>query len=55
MLNGGRNIDTILNYKTAGDLPSFIQADARGNGVNISLYDTLVIPARGTRQIEMRF
>jgi hypothetical protein len=55
VLNGGRNIDTILNFKTAGDLRSFIQADARGNGVNISLYDTLVIPARSTRQIEMRF
>jgi len=54
-LHGGRNIDTILNYKTAGDLRSFIQADARGNGVNISLYDTLVIQARSTRQIEMRF
>lgn len=55
VLNGGRNIDTTLSFTTAGDLRSFIQADARGNGVNISIYDTLVIPARSTRQIEMRF
>jgi len=55
VLNGGRNIDTTLTFKTAGDLRSFIQADARGNGVNISTYDTLIIPSRSTRQIELRF
>lgn len=55
VLNGGRLIDTTLIFKTAGDLRCFLQADARGNGVNISAYDTIVIPARSTRQVEMRF
>lgn len=55
VLNGGRNIDTTLTFITAGDIRNFIQADARGNGVNISTYDTLVIPASSTREIEMRF
>lgn len=55
VLNGGRSIDTTLVFKTAGDLRSFIQADARGNGVFITRYDTLIVPARNSRQIEIRF
>jgi len=54
VFNGGRTIDTTIAWKTAGDLRTFIQADAVGNGVNIQKRDTLVVPANNTRQIEIR-
>jgi hypothetical protein len=54
IFNGGRTIDTVITWKTAGDLRSFVQADAVGNGVNIQKRDTVVVPANGTRQVEIR-
>ena len=54
VFNGGRSIDTTIIWKTAGDLPTVIQTDAVGNGVNIHKRDTLIIPTNNTRQIEIR-
>ena len=54
IFNGGRSIDTTIIWKTAGDLRTFIQADAVGNGVNIQKRDTLIVPTNNTRQIEIR-
>ncbi|MEP7142484.1 MAG: hypothetical protein ABI707_06425 [Ferruginibacter sp.] len=48
-LNGNRVIDTTLVYKTAADVPTFINWDALGNGVNIRRKDTIVVRA-GTEQ-----
>lgn len=54
ILHGKRSIDTTIIWKTAGDLRTFIQADAVGNGVNIQKRDTLIVPSNSTRQIEIR-
>lgn len=54
VFNGGRTIDTIITWKTAGDLRTFVQGDAVGNGVNIQKKDTVTIPTNDTRQIEIR-
>lgn len=54
VFNGGRSIDTTITWKTAGDLRTFVQADAVGNGVNIQKRDTLIVPTNNTRQIEIR-
>jgi len=54
VFNGGRSIDTIITWKTAGDLRTFIQADAVGNGVNILKRDTVIVQTNNTRQIEIR-
>jgi hypothetical protein len=50
VLYGGRSIDTTLIYKTAGDIPTFINWNARGNGVDINRNDTLIVPS-GTEKI----
>jgi hypothetical protein len=55
VINGGRQIDTTITFKTAGDIRTFVQADANGNGVNLSKKDTVIIPTNNTRQIELRF
>ena len=55
VFNGGRQIDTTLIFKTAGDIKTFVQSDARGNNVNITKHDTLVIQSGNTRQLEIRF
>lgn len=54
VFNGGSSIDTTIIWKTAGDLPTFIQADAVGNGVNIQKRNTLIVPTNNTQQIEIR-
>lgn len=54
VFNGNRSIDTTITWKTAGDLRTFIQASAVGNGVNIQKRDTLIIPTSNTGQIEIR-
>lgn len=54
VFNGGRSIDTIITWKTAGDLKTFIQADAAGNGVNILKRDTVIVQTNNIRQIEIR-
>ena len=54
VFNGGRAIDTTIIWNTAGDLRTFIQGDAVGNGVNIQRRDTLIVPTNSTRQIEIR-
>jgi hypothetical protein len=54
VFNGGRTIDTTITWKTAGDIRTFIQGDAVGNGVNIQKRDTVVVPTNDTRQIEIR-
>jgi hypothetical protein len=54
IFNGNRSIDTTITWKTAGDLRTFVQASAVGNGVNIQKRDTLIVPTNSTRQIEIR-
>lgn len=54
VFNGGRTIDTTITWKTAGDISTFVQADALGNGVNIQRRDTVIIPTNDTRQVEIR-
>ena len=54
VFNGSRNIDTTIIWKTAGNLRTFIQADAVGNGVNIQKRDTIFIPINGSRQVEIK-
>jgi hypothetical protein len=54
IFNGGRRIDTTIVWKTAGDLRTFVQGVAVGNGVNVQIRDTVVIPTNGTRQVEIR-
>ena len=54
VFNGGRRIDTTITWKTAGDLRTFVQGVAVGNGVNVQTRDSVVIPTNGTRQIEIR-
>lgn len=54
VFHGGRKIDTTITWKTAGNLRTFIQADAVGNGVNIMKRDTIIVSANSTRQIEIR-
>ena len=49
-IKGNRTIDTTFIYKTASDRPTYINWNARGNGVNIYKSDTLIIPA-GTEGI----
>ncbi len=54
IIHGGRQIDTTITAKTAGDLRTFIQGDAVGNGVNIQIRDTVVVPTNNTRQVVIR-
>ncbi|MFT3826451.1 MAG: hypothetical protein QM731_21200 [Chitinophagaceae bacterium] len=49
-LNGGAPINQTLTYKTAADMPTFIQWNAYGNGVSISRKDTIVVPS-GTEKV----
>lgn len=42
-LNGNRQIDTTLIYKTAADIPTIISWNAVGNGVNIQKRDTVIV------------
>jgi len=55
VINGGRAIDTTLIYKTASDIPTFINWNALGNGVSISQKDTLIVPfgTEGLYQINL--
>jgi hypothetical protein len=53
-INGPRSIDTTFTFKTAGDIRTFISVQAKGNGVNVEKFDTIVIPANNTRQVEIR-
>lgn len=54
VLNGGQPINTVLVYKTAGDIRTFIKWDAKGNGVNIERKDTIIVPTGGVKEIEIR-
>jgi hypothetical protein len=49
VFNGNRSIDTTITWKTAGDLSTFTQASAVGNGGNIRKRDTLIVPTNNTR------
>ena len=49
-LNGKRIIDTTLIYKTASDIPTYINWSALGNGINIQKKDTVIVPS-GTEKI----
>lgn len=55
VFNGPRSIDTVLTFKTAGDIRTFIKVDAKGNNVDITKYDTIQIPANAIGQVEIRF
>ncbi len=54
VFNGGRTIDTTITWKTAGDIRTFVQGDAVGNGVNIQKRDSIIIQTNNTGQIEIR-
>ncbi len=54
VINGPRSIDTTFTFKTAGDIRTFITVDAKGNGVNVEKFDTILIPANNTGQVEIR-
>ena len=43
VLNVKRAIDTTISFTTAGDIKTFIQWDATGNGINIRKNDSLLI------------
>jgi len=53
ILNGRRTIDTTITFQTAGDVRTFIQWDAAGNGVNIRKNDTLFTTRGGTIQYQI--
>lgn len=53
VINGGRKIDTTINFQTAGDVRTFVRWDAAGNGVNIHKADTLFTNQDGTIQYEV--
>jgi hypothetical protein len=55
IFHGGRNIDTVITWKTAGDLNTFVKADAVGNGVQIERSDTVLVGMNSTQQIVLRF
>jgi len=46
-LNGNRQIDTVINFKTAGGLPTYIRWSAFGNNVNVRKVDSLVVTKNG--------
>lgn len=48
ILNGGRAIDTTVTFRTAGDIRTFVQWDALGNGVRVKKSDTLFTTRGGT-------
>ena len=50
---GGRKIDTTIHFQTAGDISTFVQWEAKGNGVNISKKDTLIATRGGTYQYKI--
>ena len=54
VFNGGRQIDTTITVKTAGDLRTFIQGDAVGNGVRIQIRDTIIVPVNNSREVVIR-
>ncbi|MEJ7823294.1 MAG: hypothetical protein WKF85_13300 [Chitinophagaceae bacterium] len=55
VVNGGRQIDTTITLKTAGDIRTFIQADIRDVGFSISKKDTILVNSNTTRQYEIKF
>jgi hypothetical protein len=52
-LSGGRKIDTTITFKTAGDISTIVQWEAKGNGVNISKKDTLIATRGSTFQYKI--
>ena len=50
---GGRKIDTIITYQTAGDISTFVQWETTGNNINIQKRDTLVVARGGTAQYQV--
>lgn len=52
-LNGRRTIDTTIIYQTAGDINTFVEWHAIGNGVNIRKSDTLFTTRGGTIQYQI--
>ncbi len=55
VLTGGKAFNQSFNYKTAANVPTLIQWNATGNGINISRKDTIVVPSGTgkTYQIEL--
>ena len=53
ILNGRRTIDTTITFQTAGDVGTFVQWDAVGNGVSIRKNDTLFTTRGGTIQYQI--
>ena len=53
VLNGNQTIDTTVTFKTAGDIRTFVQWDASGNGINIRKNDTLFTTGGGTIQYQI--
>lgn len=53
VLNGNRAIDTTVTFQTAGDVRTFVQWDASGNGVSIRRNDTLFTTRGGRIQYQI--
>jgi hypothetical protein len=53
ILNGKRTIDTTVTFQTAGDVRTFVQWNAGGNGVAIKKNDTLFVTRGGTIQYQI--
>ena len=53
ILNGRRTIDTTITFQTAGDIRTFVQWNASGNGVNVRKNDTLFTTRGGIVQYQI--
>lgn len=54
-INGGRAIDTTLSWGTAGDLRTYVRADAVSNGVAVTRYDSITVSANSTGTVTINF
>lgn len=54
-INGGRAIDTTMSWSTAGDLRTYVRADAVKNGTAVTIKDSITVTANGTGTIELKF
>lgn len=54
-IEGGRQIDTTVTFKTAGGIQSFLMYGIYGNGISIERRDTLLPPVNGVKEYMVNF
>jgi len=54
-MNGGRAIDTTLSWSTAGDLRTYVRADAVSNGVAVTRKDSIIVSTNSTGTVTINF